>query len=491
MHTLRAALILTRGDGHDTDRRGRLASSAMGTVILSRPPRRAAPPMPTGEIAIEPPPVIPQPTGQRWQQWLSVVPMLAGTVATALMFGGGREGANTYTYVVGGIFGLSTLGMLVTNWGGSNGPRKGEAHPGPPRLPALPRRTAPHGARGDRRAAHRPAAPAPRPAGALGRGARAARVGAPGGRPDFGSCGSGSAPSRWAAKLVAPAFDPAANLEPVTAGAVRRFLDAYAVVPDLPVALNLRGVLPRRGHRVAAGAGARPGPGGRGAARRVPRPRRRARRRVRGARPAADVGVAQVAAARPAPHEDRRPGAAAARRAQPHRAGRTARRRGGQAQTGRAGHRRGHLAARRGRSSTAATRPARAPGPARRASTGSRSLDLGGPPPSPARRGAPSSCGSSPTAASPPSRADERARVGTADALSLAETESLARRLAPLRLESAAADHAPLARRLRPGRAARHPGRRRGATSRPCGGRGRGGTSCAYRSGSVPTGCPW
>src|SRR5206468_11919584 len=41
--------------------------------------------------------------------------------------------------------------------------------------------------------------------------------------------------------LVAPACAPTAILEPVPAGAVRRFLDAYAVVPDLPVALNLRG----------------------------------------------------------------------------------------------------------------------------------------------------------------------------------------------------------------------------------------------------------
>jgi S-DNA-T family DNA segregation ATPase FtsK/SpoIIIE len=93
--------------------------------VIKRPPRRAAPPLPDGELTLEPPPAIPQPTGARWQQWLSVLPMLAGTVATALMFGG-REGAGSYTYIVGGIFGLSTLGMLITNWGGANGPRKAE-----------------------------------------------------------------------------------------------------------------------------------------------------------------------------------------------------------------------------------------------------------------------------------------------------------------------------------------------------------------------------
>ena len=68
--------------------------------------------MPSGELALEPPPVIAQSSGARWQQYLMVLPMLAGTAATAMMFGG-REGASPYTYVVGAIFGISTLGMLV------------------------------------------------------------------------------------------------------------------------------------------------------------------------------------------------------------------------------------------------------------------------------------------------------------------------------------------------------------------------------------------
>ena len=97
----------------------------MSTEVIKRPSRRAAPPLPGGELALEPPPAIPQPTGAKWQQYLSILPMLAGTVATAMMFGG-RDGGSAYTYVVGGIFGLSTLGMLVTNWGGASGPRKAE-----------------------------------------------------------------------------------------------------------------------------------------------------------------------------------------------------------------------------------------------------------------------------------------------------------------------------------------------------------------------------
>jgi S-DNA-T family DNA segregation ATPase FtsK/SpoIIIE len=96
----------------------------VSTEVIKRPARRAAPALPVGDLPLEPPPAIPQPTGARWQQYLMMLPMLAGTVATAMMFGG-REGG-TYTYVVGGIFGLSTLGMLVMNLGNAGGPRKAE-----------------------------------------------------------------------------------------------------------------------------------------------------------------------------------------------------------------------------------------------------------------------------------------------------------------------------------------------------------------------------
>src|SRR5262249_6235319 len=39
---------------------------------------------------------------------------------------------------------------------------------------------------------------------------------------------------------VAPTIDAAADLEPVTAGALRRFLSAYSTVPDLPISAALR-----------------------------------------------------------------------------------------------------------------------------------------------------------------------------------------------------------------------------------------------------------
>ena len=35
-------------------------------------------------------------------------------------------------------------------------------------------------------------------------------------------------------------IDPTADLEPVTAGALRRFLNTYSVVPDLPISIAMR-----------------------------------------------------------------------------------------------------------------------------------------------------------------------------------------------------------------------------------------------------------
>jgi S-DNA-T family DNA segregation ATPase FtsK/SpoIIIE len=207
--------------------------------VIKRPPRRAAPPLPDGELTLEPPPAIPQTTGARWQQWLSVLPMLAGTVATALMFGG-RDGASSYTYVVGGIFGLSTLGMLITNWGGAGGPRKAElmqARRDYLRYLAGMRDRVRSVITNQRTAlAHRYPDPQGLWAEAMGRRVWERRSG----DADFGVVRVGLGPQSLATPLVAPTIDPTADLEPVTAGALRRFLHTYAVVPDLPVSIAVR-----------------------------------------------------------------------------------------------------------------------------------------------------------------------------------------------------------------------------------------------------------
>jgi len=106
--------------GADLPYPGRVA-----TVVVQRRLRRPAPEIPSGELAMPAPPELKQQVGSRWGQLMMVLPMLAGTVATAMMFAGRQGGA--YSYVVGAVFGVSSLGMLATGFGsGAGQPRRAE-----------------------------------------------------------------------------------------------------------------------------------------------------------------------------------------------------------------------------------------------------------------------------------------------------------------------------------------------------------------------------
>ncbi|MEH0822997.1 MULTISPECIES: type VII secretion protein EccCa [unclassified Micromonospora] len=210
----------------------------MSTVVIKRPPRRPAPEIPVGELPVEAPPEIPAVTGGRWQQALMVLPMLGGTVAMAMMFG---RGGGAYSYVVGGMFGLSSLAMLVTSWGSASGtPKKSEMMAARREylrhLTALRRRV--RQTAGQQRAGLYYRHPDP---GRLWSTVESHRVWErrPG-DPDFAVVRVAVGPQTLATPLVPPVTRPLEELEPMTAGALRRFLDAYSVVPDLPVALSMR-----------------------------------------------------------------------------------------------------------------------------------------------------------------------------------------------------------------------------------------------------------
>ncbi|HEX6970460.1 MAG TPA: type VII secretion protein EccCa [Micromonosporaceae bacterium] len=207
----------------------------MGTVIVKRPPRRPAPALPTGELLIEAPPEVPPPAAGRWQQLLMLLPMLAGAVAMAMMFG---QGGGAYSYVIGGLFGVSALATLITSLGSAGTARRAEIaaarrdylrylaelrqrvretvteqriglfyrHPHPAQLWS----TVDSYRLWERRAAD----------------------------PDFCVVRVGVGPQPLATPLT-PATGRSAA-EPVTAEALRGFLDTYTMVPDLPVAVSLR-----------------------------------------------------------------------------------------------------------------------------------------------------------------------------------------------------------------------------------------------------------
>ncbi|MEH0841403.1 type VII secretion protein EccCa [Micromonospora sp. CPCC 205711] len=210
----------------------------MSTVVIKRPPRRPAPEIPVGDLPVEAPPEIPAVTGARWQQALMVLPMLGGTVAMAMMFG---RGGGAYSYVVGGMFGLSSVAMLVTSWGSASGtPKKSEMMAARREylrhLTALRRRV--RQTVGQQRAGLYYRHPDP---ARLWSTVDSHRVWERRPTdPDFAVVRVAVGPQTLATPLVPPVTRPLEELEPMTAGALRRFLDAYSVVPDLPVALSLR-----------------------------------------------------------------------------------------------------------------------------------------------------------------------------------------------------------------------------------------------------------
>ena len=213
----------------------------MSTVVIKRAPRRPAPEIPTGQLAVEAPPEIPQAAGGKWQQVMMVLPMLGGSVAMALMMGTGQGRNNPFSYVVGALFGVSSLAMLGTSLGGANSPKKAE-------MMAARREYLRHLA-GLRRRVRETAAR--QRAGLFYRHPEPSQLWSTVGShrvwerrstdPDFAVVRLAVGPQTLATPLVPPVTRPLEDLEPMTAGALRRFLDAYSVVPDLPVAVSLRG----------------------------------------------------------------------------------------------------------------------------------------------------------------------------------------------------------------------------------------------------------
>src|SRR5690606_9831671 len=187
---------------------------------------------------------------------LMMLPMLGGSVAMAMMFG---RGGGTYSYVVGAMFGISSLAMLITSWGSAAGsPKKSE-------MMAARREYLRHLATLRRRVRE---TAAKQRAGLYYRHPDPTQLWSTVGSyrlwerrpsdPDFGVVRVAVGPQTLATPLQPPVTRPLEDLEPMTAGALRRFLDAYSVVPDLPVALSVRGFA-----RVYIRAeSARPGSGG-------------------------------------------------------------------------------------------------------------------------------------------------------------------------------------------------------------------------------------
>jgi S-DNA-T family DNA segregation ATPase FtsK/SpoIIIE len=73
---------------------------------------------------LESPPELAEPIPRSLGQLLLLLPMFAGGAAMAIMYA--NRGGGALTYVVGGLFGVSMIGMAAMSFGASQGAHKGE-----------------------------------------------------------------------------------------------------------------------------------------------------------------------------------------------------------------------------------------------------------------------------------------------------------------------------------------------------------------------------
>ena len=280
----------------------------MSTVIVRRQERREPPEMPHGEIVLQPPPEIPEVAADGLQQMMTYMPMLAMTFGMVAMMSGSGSGA--LRWVGGGALGLGMGGMALGQLARGKGDRKlrlnGQRRDYLRYLGQV-RRNVRRAARAQRDALEW-ASPQPAALWWVMSANQRARVWERRPQdPDFGSLRLGTGTQQLAVRLVPPQTKPAEDLDPLCAGALRRFIRTHGRVPELPVGMSLR-AFSRVSRRRRSGRGPRHGARDPGPAGRVPLPGGRADLRVRPAGPDAGVGLGQVAAAHPARHRARRRG---------------------------------------------------------------------------------------------------------------------------------------------------------------------------------------
>ncbi|MGP3971974.1 type VII secretion protein EccCa [Streptomyces sp. 6N223] len=209
----------------------------MSQIVLKRPPRALPRQVPGEAVPLRPPPELPK--GPQEGVLMQVVPMLGMGSSVVFFF---MPGAHPFMRIMGMLMMVSTIGMVVAmvvrfrrgTQGQMAGIRRDYLkylarvrdevrataraqrdaqlflHPAPDQLWALV-------AEGSRVWERRPA------------------------DPDFGQARLGRGAHQLATPLVEPQAAPVDELEPLTAGALRRFLDTHGTVPDLPMAVSLRG----------------------------------------------------------------------------------------------------------------------------------------------------------------------------------------------------------------------------------------------------------
>ncbi|MEY9858696.1 S-DNA-T family DNA segregation ATPase FtsK/SpoIIIE [Catenulispora sp. GAS73] len=210
----------------------------MTTRPFHRPARRPGPERPRGDLLLESPPELPETVAGNFGQLLVYLPMAAGGAAMVFMFAG--PGGSMATYLAGGLYGMSTMGMMVGQLGRGSGEKKrrleGERRDYLRYLSQARARIRATASR-QREAAYWDS-PDPDALWSLAMTSRLWERRAT--DPDFGNVRIAVGPQRLAMRLVAPDTKPLEDLDPIGAVALRSLIRAHAEVPELPVGVALR-----------------------------------------------------------------------------------------------------------------------------------------------------------------------------------------------------------------------------------------------------------
>ncbi|RVW05113.1 type VII secretion protein EccCa [Rhodococcus xishaensis] len=212
----------------------------MGTIHFVRRARRGVPRTPGGEVSLQTPPEIPRITpGNLMTKLLPIVMVAAMVGMVALMFTSGMA-ANPMSLLFPVMMLVSVLGMVAgsSRGGGAKAAESNEDRKDYLRYLDRLRRDALDTGRQQRTAlewSHPDPSVLWTLTGTVRMWERRTTD------PDYLHVRIGRGSQRLATRLVAPETGPVEDLEPVSAVALRRFVRAYSVVPELPTALSLRG----------------------------------------------------------------------------------------------------------------------------------------------------------------------------------------------------------------------------------------------------------
>ncbi|MDQ3900057.1 MAG: type VII secretion protein EccCa, partial [Actinomycetota bacterium] len=213
----------------------------MSTVQLRRLPRLAAPKMPGGEVHLEPPPEVPRVIpGSIIQKALPVVMIVAVLGMVAYVFlTPGQDKNNPLFLMFPIMMALSTVGMFAGGRGaGQAKTEMNEDRKDYLRYLGQMRERAREAAQ-EQRAALEWSHPDP---AALWSIAASRRIWERrSSDADFCHVRICRGSQRLATRLVPPQTGPVDELEPITTLALRQFVRAHSIVPELPIAISIRG----------------------------------------------------------------------------------------------------------------------------------------------------------------------------------------------------------------------------------------------------------